>query len=68
MYDSFVSAKEPDDRAHPDPKLLSHKIETKPIKGNTIFVSGYKISEEFLKKHFSTFGNILKINLEAEKK
>ncbi|XP_058805253.1 negative elongation factor E [Phymastichus coffea] len=65
LYDSFVSATDPEDRVVE--KAIS-KLETKTPKGNTIFVSGYKISEDFLKKHFSAFGNILKISMEAEKK
>lgn len=39
----------------------------KPRSGNTIYVSGYKISEDFLKKHFSTIGNIINISMEIEK-
>lgn len=68
LYDSFVSATDTEDRGAPEKPVSSKPNETKPIKGNTIFVSGYKISEDFLKKHFSTFGNILKITMEAEKK
>ncbi|KAJ8674010.1 hypothetical protein QAD02_005272 [Eretmocerus hayati] len=65
LYDSFVAASDNDDR---NEKSISSKPETKTIKGNTIFVSGYKISDDFLRKHFSAFGNILKISMEAEKK
>lgn len=66
LYDSFVSASDAEDKGTAE-KPVS-KPETKPARGNTIFVSGYKISEDFLKKHFGTFGNILKITMEAEKK
>lgn len=66
LYESFVSASDPENRGAMD-KPIPSKAENK-IKGNTIFVSGYKITEEFLKKHFTTFGNIVKINVEAEKK
>lgn len=65
LYDSFVSATDPEDRVAEKP---ASKPETKIPKGNTIFVTGYKISEDFLKKHFQAFGNILKISMEAEKK
>lgn len=65
LYDSFVSASEPDSKGTPE-KVA--RIENKASKGNTIFVSGYKISEDFLKKHFSAFGNILKVSMEADKK
>ncbi|KAL7298209.1 hypothetical protein TKK_0009204 [Trichogramma kaykai] len=67
LYDSFVSASDTDDKQSSE-KSQPLKQEIKPAKGNTIFVSGYKISEDLLKKHFSAFGNILKITMEAEKK
>ncbi|XP_014298862.1 negative elongation factor E [Microplitis demolitor] len=63
LYESFVSAKSdsrPVDKAPLKPEL-------KPRAGNTIFVSGYKISEDYLKKHFTSFGSILNISMEAEK-
>ena len=66
LYDSFVSAQDTEDRTGGDTQSAS-KQETKPRAGNTIFVCGYKISEDFLKKHFQTFGNIINISMEAEK-
>ncbi|XP_055611438.1 negative elongation factor E [Uranotaenia lowii] len=39
----------------------------KPRSGNTIYVSGNKVTEEFLKKHFCDFGEILNISMEIEK-
>ncbi|KAK0180691.1 hypothetical protein PV327_003049 [Microctonus hyperodae] len=48
-------------------KHISNKSEPKPRAGNTIFVYGYTLSEDFLKKHFSSFGNILNISMEAGK-
>lgn len=66
LYDSFVSAQNPGDRTSKDKPPI--KTEAKPKSGNTIFVSGFKISEDFLKKHFTTFGNILNITMEVEKK
>lgn len=72
LYDNFVSAKKTDDTVTNDnggkQSLSLSKIDTKPRAGNTIFVAGYKISEDYLKKHFSSFGNILNISMEAEKK
>ncbi|XP_074100668.1 negative elongation factor E [Cotesia typhae] len=65
LYESFVSAKSDSSRPVAD-KILS-KPDPKPRAGNTIFVSGYKISEDYLKKHFTSFGNILNISMEAEK-
>lgn len=35
--------------------------------GNTVFVSGLKITEEYLRKHFSLVGNIISISMEIEK-
>lgn len=67
LYDSFVSAKSTEDNPTAD-KQNPAKTEIKPKAGNTIFVCGYKISEEFLKKHFTSFGNILNISMESEKK
>ncbi|XP_076649491.1 negative elongation factor E isoform X2 [Halictus rubicundus] len=67
LYDSFVSAQDTEDRTSGDVQSPL-KQETKPRVGNTIFVCGYKISEDFLKKHFQTFGNIINISMEAEKK
>ncbi|XP_015429986.1 PREDICTED: negative elongation factor E [Dufourea novaeangliae] len=66
LYDSFVSAQDTEDRTTGDTQSPL-KQEMKPRAGNTIFVCGYKISEDFLKKHFQTFGNIINISMEAEK-
>ncbi|KAL2739701.1 negative elongation factor E [Vespula maculifrons] len=66
LYDSFVSAQDSEDRTAVD-KQAPLKQELKPRAGNTIFVCGYKISEDFLKKHFQTFGNVINISMEAEK-
>lgn len=35
--------------------------------GNTVFVSGHKISEDFLRKHLGQFGTIVNISMEIEK-
>lgn len=65
LYDSFVSAQDTEDRTGDKKPVV--KTEIKPRAGNTIFVCGYKISEDFLKKHFQTFGNIVNISMETEK-
>ena len=67
LYDSFVSAQDTEERGTVE-KPAPVKLEAKPRGGNTIFVCGYKISEDFLKKHFQTFGNIVNISMETEKK
>lgn len=67
LYDSFVSARDHEERGAPD-KQFQAKTDAKPRVGNTIFVCGHKISEDFLKKHFQTFGSIINISMETEKK
>lgn len=65
LYDTFATARDREERG------LTEKAREKPEKprqGNTIYVSGYKITEEFLKKHFTTIGNIVNISMEIEKK
>lgn len=65
LYDTFATARDREERG------LNEKHREKPEKprqGNTIYVSGYKITEEFLKKHFSTIGTIVNISMEIEKK
>ncbi|XP_046734403.1 negative elongation factor E [Diprion similis] len=66
LYDSFVSARDHEERGLPD-KQSGTRTEAKPRAGNTIFVCGHKISEDFLKKHFQTFGPIVNISMETEK-
>jgi hypothetical protein len=65
LYDSFVSARDREERG------LTEKRDgrvDKPRQGNTIFVSGHKITEDFLKKTFHTYGNIVNVTMEIEKK
>lgn len=64
LYDNFANVRDREERS------IVEKPKDKPEKprtGNTIYVSGYKITEEFLKKHFSTIGNIINISMEIEK-
>lgn len=67
LYDSFVSAENTDDKNTTDTQSVT-KPEIKSRGGNTIFICGYKITEDYLKKHFQSFGNIMNISMEAEKK
>lgn len=39
----------------------------KPRSGNTIYVSGSRVTEDFLRKHFATFGKIVNVSMEIEK-
>lgn len=66
LYNSFVGAQDTGDRNVGDAQSPS-KQEVKPRAGNTIFVCGYKITEDYLKKHFQSFGNIVNISMEVEK-
>lgn len=67
LYNSFVGAQDTGEKSAGDTQSPS-KQEVKPRAGNTIFVCGYKITEDYLKKHFQSFGNIVNISMEVEKK
>jgi negative elongation factor E len=67
LYNSFVGAQDTGNGNTSDTQPTS-KQDIKPRAGNTIFVCGYKITEDYLKKHFQTFGNIINISMEVEKK
>jgi len=64
LYDSMATARDREERGL-EPKV-KEKVE-KPRQGNTIYVSGYNITEEFLRKHFAGMGNILNVSMETEK-
>lgn len=69
LYNSFVGAQDTGERSVGDTQTPT-KQEAKPRTGNTcttIFVCGYKITEDYLKKHFQSFGNIINISMEVEK-
>ncbi|CAL4202646.1 unnamed protein product, partial [Meganyctiphanes norvegica] len=65
LYESFVSARDREERG--DLNREGKTSDGKPRQGHTIYVFGYNISEEILKKAFSTFGNIVNVNMEIEK-
>ena len=64
LYSAIANARDREERG------ITEKREQpeKPRQGNTIYVSGYKVTEEFFKKHFGTIGNIVNISMEVEKK
>lgn len=39
----------------------------RPRSGNTIYVAGNKVTEEYLKQHFSAYGMIVNVSMEIEK-
>uniref|UniRef100_H2YP21 Negative elongation factor E n=1 Tax=Ciona savignyi TaxID=51511 RepID=H2YP21_CIOSA len=44
------------------------RVEKKaPRKGNTLYIHGYVINETVIRKHFTKFGNIIKVNMEKDK-
>ncbi|XP_049829978.1 negative elongation factor E [Schistocerca gregaria] len=57
LYESFVTARDREERGRPD----------KPRQGNTIFVAGHKITEDYLRKEFQRYGNIVNVTMEIEK-
>ncbi len=67
LYDSFICEttviESKPDYNKPDTTKMD-----KPKPGNTIFVSGHKITEEILRRTFSTLGVIKDISVEPEKK
>uniref|UniRef100_A0A8D8VCY6 Negative elongation factor E n=1 Tax=Cacopsylla melanoneura TaxID=428564 RepID=A0A8D8VCY6_9HEMI len=76
LYENFVSAKREtnDDRTPVDKKAYgTENLLTrlppgeKPKGGNTIFVQGLGISEEFLRQTFSSYGKICNVSMELEK-
>ena len=50
------------------PRNPPHADQGKPRSGHTIYIFGFNISEEVIKKAFSSFGNILNINMEVDNK
>ncbi|XP_020291487.1 negative elongation factor E [Pseudomyrmex gracilis] len=69
LSNNFVGAQDTGDNSNTNDKQSPAKQEVKnPSRaGNTIFVFGYKITEDYLKKHFQSFGNIINISMESEK-
>lgn len=77
LYENFVTAKREtnDDRTPLDKKtfgsnenpLLTRISPGEKPKGNTIFVQGPGISEEYLRQHFTVFGKICNVSMEVEK-
>lgn len=72
VYQQFASERDREERGLTDKKVgdtVSPSV-TRPDKqrtGNTIFVSGNKVTEEFLRNNFSTFGKIVNVSMEIEK-
>ncbi|KAF4532125.1 hypothetical protein B566_EDAN004131 [Ephemera danica] len=70
LYESFVSARDREERGLNDVRETptgGRPEVNKPRQGNTIYVSGYKITEDILKKAFQPFGKIVNVSMEIEK-
>lgn len=64
LYQQFANERDKEEQAG---KANNDSPRDKPRSGNTVYVSGNKVTEDFLKKHFIEFGEILNISMEIEK-
>lgn len=72
MYQQFATERDREERGLTDKKSNDPTSPTvqrgeKQRTGNTIYVSGNKVTEEFLRTHFNTFGKIVNVSMEIEK-
>ncbi|CAB3377479.1 Hypothetical predicted protein [Cloeon dipterum] len=69
LYDSFVSARDREERGLSENKEGggTRPEQAKPRQGNTIYVHGFKITEDILKTAFQPFGKIVNVSMEIEK-
>nr|CAG4635113.1 EOG090X0F8Z [Alona affinis] len=76
LYENFVASQDSDSEPPRSPttsKELSTSPASSPTKperpktGHTIYIFGYSITEDILKKAFQPFGNIANISMEIEK-
>lgn len=71
LYQQFATERDREERGLIEKKTsvdaTSPIRSDKPRIGNTIYVSGNKLTDEFLQNHFNTFGDIINISMEIEK-
>uniref|UniRef100_A0A182N947 Negative elongation factor E n=1 Tax=Anopheles dirus TaxID=7168 RepID=A0A182N947_9DIPT len=67
LYQQFANERDKDQDQADKTKAGGEALKDRPRSGNTVYVSGNKVTENFLKKHFSEFGEILNISMEIEK-
>lgn len=71
LYQQFATERDREERGLIEKKVpvdTTSPVRTdKPRIGNTIFVSGNKLTDEFLRNHFNVFGDIINISMEIEK-
>ena len=65
LYQQFATERDREERGLNDKKTETSRNDKRA--GNTIFVSGNKVTEDFLKKHFNCFGTIVNVSMEIEK-
>jgi negative elongation factor E len=63
LYDSFVSARDREERGMGDREGKGDK----PRQGNTVYVFGYSITEDLIRSAFSSVGKIVNVSMEVEK-
>nr|CAG4641265.1 EOG090X0F8Z [Eulimnadia texana] len=74
LYENFVTSREPEPvppskspTKEPVAPSASPTKQERPKTGHTIYVFGYGITEDILKKAFQSYGNIVNISMEIEK-
>lgn len=68
LYQHFASERDREERGLNDKSSdLDPSQAEKPRAGNTVFVSGNKVTEDYLKKTFNEYGTIVNVSMEIEK-
>ncbi|XP_017129411.1 negative elongation factor E [Drosophila elegans] len=67
LYQHFATERDREERGMPEKVVIDTVQPEKPRAGNTIFVSGNKVTEDFLKKTFNDYGTIVNVSMEIEK-
>ncbi|CAM1314871.1 NELFE (predicted) [Pycnogonum litorale] len=69
LYESFVSAQEPEDKTDSFRENRDHRRERPPLpkQGNTVYCNGYGVTEEILRKALSPVGKIINVSMELDK-
>jgi len=68
LYQHFATERDREERGMPEKVPMDTAQPEKPRAGNTIFVSGNKVTEDFLKKTFNDYGTIVNVSMEIEKR
>lgn len=68
LYQHFATERDREERGLVEKSPMDTAQPEKPRAGNTIFVSGNKVTEDFLKKTFNDYGTIVNVSMEIEKR